>query len=348
MKASKIFVKWIILSLVLQLSLYFYMDRFYFSNGDNVKVTQDRTIYKKKEIKPNVTIPQEAKDISLSDDYTYTAYFDNGIVKVLDTSTGKSKKLEFGEGVQCLSYKWVPDSNRMIIAEKIKSGNSRVIKFYSYDAENQLKQEVKDYNTQKIDSIAASISQNEVSMVMSTLTNVMYSKVSYSNGVSSIYRIDANETMTKVSTAVSKIGKIGVASRDDQLVYEDLINSRVRTNTSCRLISINGNSHFALLGTDDDNNIYVVNKTEKVNKIYYGTIAESQNSWKTINLNSMCEVGNLKIMGDGKIYFIDKQSCKIKNVKNENSFAYQGDFIGIYDGKVASVNNSKLLLKIMN
>lgn len=348
MKASKIFIKWIILSLVLQLSLYFYMDRFYFSNGDNVKVTQDRTIYKKKEIKPNVTIPEEAKDASLSDDCTYTAYFHNGIVKVLDTSTGKSKKLEFGEGVQCLAYKWVPDSDRMIIAEKIKSGNGRVIKFYSYDAENQLKQEVKEYNTQKTDSIPASVSKNEVSMVMSTLTNVMYAKISYISGASSIYRIDANETMTKVSTAVSKIGKIGVASRDDQLVYEDLINSRVRTNTSSRFISINGNVHFALLGTDDDNNIYVVNKAEKINKIYYGKIAESQNSWKAINLNSTYEVENLKVMSDGKIYFIDKQNCKIKNVKNENSFAYQGDFIGIYDGKVASVSNSRLLLKNMN
>lgn len=348
MKASKIFVKWIILSLVLQLSLYFYMDRFYFSNGDNVKVTQDKTIYKKKEIKPNVTIPQEAKDVSLSDDCTYTAYFDNRIVKVVDTNTGKSRKLEFGEGVQCLSYKWIPDSDRIIIAEKIKSGNGRVIKFYSYDAENQLKQEVKDYNTQKTDSIPAGVSQNEVSMVMSTLTNVMYAKISYINGVSSIYRIDANETMTKVSTAVTKIGKIGVASRDDQLVYEDLSASRVRTNTSCRLISINGNVHFALLGTDDDNNIYVVNKAQKINKIYYGKIAESQNSWKVINLNGLYDAQDLKVMGDGKIYFIDKQNSKIKNIKNENSFAYQGDFIGIYDGKVASISNSKLVLKNMN
>lgn len=348
MKASKIFIKWIILSLVVQLGLYFYMDRFYFSNGDNVKVAQDRIIYKKHEIKPNVTIPQEAKNISLSDDCAYTAFFDNGIVKVLDTSTGKSKKLEFGEGVQCLSYKWVPDSDRMIIAEKIKMGNSRVIKFYSYDAENQLKQEVKEYNTQKTDSIPAGISQNEVSMVMSTLTNVMYAKVSYVNGASSIYRIDANETMTKVSTAVSKIGKIGVASRDDQLVYEDLINSRVRTNTSSRFISTNGNSHFALLGTDDDDNIYVVNKAERVSKIYYGEIAETQNSWKVIDLNSLYGIEDLKVMGDGKIYFIDKQNCKIKNVKNGSSSTYDGNFIGIYDGKIASVNNSRLSLKNMN
>lgn len=350
MKASKIFIKWIIISIVLQLAVYIYLDKFYFISGDNFKVGDQKSVYvyKKKQIKPNVTFSQNAKDIELSSDCSYTAYFDNGIVKVFDTSTGNTRKLTFGVGVQCLAYKWIPDTDRMIIAEKIKSGNSRVIKFYSYDAENQFKEEVKEYNTQKTDSIPVGVSQNEVSMVMSTLTNVMYAKISYISGLSSIYRIDTNETMTKVSTAASKIGKIGVASRDDQLVYEDLISSRVRTNTSCRFISINGNLHFALLGTDDDNNIYVVNKGEKINKIYYGKIAESQNSWKVINLNSLYEVEDLKVMGDGKVYFIDKQNSEIKNVKNDNSLAYQGDFIGVYDGKVASISNSRLVLKNMN
>lgn len=348
MKASKIFIKWIIISLVLQLGLYFYMDKFYFPNGDNAKVTEVQSIYKKQEIKPNVTISENSKNISLSSDCSYTAYLDNGIVKVLDTSTGKSRKLTFGEGVQCLAYKWIQDSNRMIIAEKIRSGATRSVRFYSYDAENQFKEEIKDYNTQKIDSIPASVSGNEVSMVMSTLTNVMYAKVSYINGLSSIYRIDANETMTKVNTAVKKIGNIGVASRDDQLVYEDLINSRVRTNTSCRFISINGNAHFSLLGTDDDNNVYVESKNGSANKIYYGKIAGSQNSWKSINVNYPYASENLKVMGDGKIYFVDKESGKIKNIKNQNYCTYEGKFIGIYDGKIASVSNSKLVLKNIN
>lgn len=348
MKASKIFIKWIIISLVLQLSLYFYIDKFYFSNGDNAKVTQVESVYKKQEIKPNVTISEAARDVSLSSDCSYTAYLDNGIVKVLDTSTGKSRKLTFGEGVQCLSYKWIPDSNRMIIVEKISSGAIRSIRFYSYDAENQFKEEIKDYNTQKIDSIPASASKNDVSMVMSTLTNVMYAKVSYVNGLSGIYRIDANETMTKVNTAVKKIGNIGVASRDDQLVYEDMINLRVRTNTSCRFISINGNTHFSLLGTDDDNNIYVESKNGSASKIYYGKIAESQNSWKSINVNYSYTSENLKVMDDGKIYFVDKEGGKIKNIKNQNYCTYEGEFIGIYDGKVASVNNSKLVLKNIN
>lgn len=350
MKASKIFIKWIIISIVFQLAVYFYLDKYYFASGINFKAEDQKGVYvyKKKALKPNVIFSPNAKDIELSPDCSYTAYFDNGIVKVLDTGTGKSRKITFGEGVQCLAYKWVPGSNRMIIAEKIRSGNGRVIKFYSYDADNQFKEEVKEYNTQRSDAIPAGISQNQVSMAMSPLTNVMYVKVSYINGVSSIYRIDANETMTRVNTVTNRIGKIGVASRDDQLVYEDNISSMVRTNTSCRFISIKGNLHFGFLGTDDDDNIYVMNKTEKVNKIYYGKLAEPQNSWNVINLNNFYEAQNLKVMDDGKIYFIDKQNSKIVNVKNQNYCTYEGNFIGIYDGKIASMSNSKLVLKNIN
>ncbi|MCD2347284.1 hypothetical protein [Clostridium guangxiense] len=348
MKASKIFIKWIIISLVFQFALYLYLDRFYFSSGDNLKVTEAKSVYKAKQIKPNVTIPHGADNISLSSDCRYTAYFDNGIVKVVDTNTGKGRKLSFGGGVQCLSYKWISDSNRMIIAEKIKSSVSRSIRFYSYDAENQLKEEIKDYNTEKVDSIPVGVGENQVSMAMSTLTGVMYAKISYANGLSSIYRIDANETMTKINTVVKKIGKIGVASRDDQLVYEDATNSRVRTNTSCRVIDINGNLQFSLLGTDDDNNIYVGNKIGKINKICYGKLAESQNLWKIVNLNSSYDAENLKIIGDGKIYFVDENHGRITNVRNENYCTYDGNFIGIYDGKIASVSDSKLLLKNIN
>lgn len=348
MKASKIFIKWIIISLVLQLCLYFYLDKYYLSSGDNVEITEGMSIYKKNEVKPNIIVPQNAKNIALSYDCSYTAYFDNGVIKVVDTSTGKDRKLTFGEGVQCISYKWVPDSNRMIIAEKIKVGENRNIRFFSYDAESQLKEEIKDYNTQRTDSIPAGISENEVSMVMSTLTNVMYAKVTYANGLSTIYRIDANETMTKLNTVVKRIGKIEVASRDDQLAYEDTINSRVRTNTSCRFININGNLRFSLLGTDTDNNIYVGNKTGKVNKIYYGKLAEPQRTWKVVNLDYLYDTQNLQVMGDGKIYFIDKVSSRVKNLRDGKYSTYDGSFIGIYDDKIASISNSKIVLKSIN
>lgn len=349
MKASKIFIKWIAISLVIQISIYFYLDHFYFSASGNIKITEGKSLYQKKEIKPNVTVTDDCSDISLSSDCGYTAYFQNGVVKVVDTNTGKARgNLNFGQDVQCLAYKWIPDSDRMIIAEKLHTDTGRFIRFYSYDAENQRKEEVKEYSTQKSDSIIALAgSKEKVDMAMSTLTNVMYSKVLYSSGLSAIYRIDANETMTKVVTAVKRIGKIGVASRDDQLVYEDLINSKVRTNTKSRVISINGNSKFKLVGTDDDDNIYVGSGigNGKVNKIFYGNLSGSMNLWKSVNLNSECSTDNLKIMPNGKIYLIDRINNIVKEIKSGQTINYSGTFVGIYDDGIISIDNSKLKIE---
>ncbi|WP_242834281.1 hypothetical protein [Clostridium pasteurianum] len=117
MKASKRIFTWIIISLVLQCSVYLYLNNFYFSPEGNIKVTKMDSVSKKNEIKPNVSFTDTDKDISLSDDFTYTAYMSNGLVKVVDTTTGKELQINFTKGIQCLAYKWVPGTNRMIIVK---------------------------------------------------------------------------------------------------------------------------------------------------------------------------------------------------------------------------------------
>lgn len=346
MKASKVFIKWIVISLVLQLSVYFYLDRFYFSTG-KIKFTEVQDLNYTKEIKPNVTLPESAEKVNLSTDCSYTAYFENGVLKVADTNSGKLKKLSFGEDVQCLSYQWIPDSNRMIIAEKINLGNQKVIRFYSYDADKGLKEEIKDYITQRSNSVPAGIGDVQIDMAMSPQTSVMYAKIKYSNGLSAIYRIDANEAMTKIRTVVKRIGKIGVAAREDQLLYEDLTYLKVRTNTKIPFISIRGNSNLSLLGTDGNNNIYVGNRYEKFSKIYYGTLNESKEDWKEVDLDSTYSQDDFKISSGGKIYFIDKANNSIKEVASEKSYTYKGELVGIYDAGIVSIDNSKIVLQKM-
>lgn len=349
MRASKVFKKWIIISLVIQLSVYFYLDHFYFSTSGSFKVTEDKSLYKEEEVKPNVTLTSGSSDITLSSDCKYTAYFQNGVVKVVDTNTGKARKnLSFGQGIKCLAYKWIPDTNRMIVAEKLQVDSGKVIRFYSYDAENERKEEIRDYITQKSNSVVALEGSDEkIEMAMSTLTEVMYIKVLYSSGLSAIYRIDANETMTKVPTAVKRIGRISVAARDDQLVYEDLINLKLRTNTKNRIISINGNSAFKLIGADGNNNIYVGQETEdgKVNKIFYGKLSEDMDQWRSISLDSSCSQDTLKVMPSGKVYFIDKSNRRIKDIENGQTIEYTGSFVGIYSYGIVSIDNSKLKLE---
>lgn len=335
MRASKRIFTWIIISLILQCSVYLFLDKFYFSPEGSIKVTKIDSVNKKKKIKPNVTFASTDKDISLSDDFTYTAYLSNGLVKVVDTSTGKERNITFSKGIQCLAYKWVPSTSRMIIAEKI---DSKTIKFFYYDAEKQAKAEIYNYESKRENSMPAG--QN-VDFQISELTGVLYAKITYSKTLANVYRIDRNETLTKVSTVTRNVGKIAVASNDDQLVYEDLANGKINSNYEPkRTVSLNGTSKVSLLGSDDDDNFYIGVGKSQINKIYYGKLTENTSSWKELPINSLVNTNDIIVSSDENVYVVNKDQGTIINIKDNKKSTFEGNFI--------EVNNNSIICKIDN
>ncbi|MCR3759495.1 hypothetical protein KYB31_10930 [Clostridium felsineum] len=340
MRASKKFIVWASISLIVQLSLYIYLDKFYFGEENNIKITQDSNFYKEPEIKPNVNIPSSAENVTLSDDGTFTAYSENGIVKVFDTNTGKQLSLSFNGGVKCLAYRWVPDTNRMIIAENV----SGQIRFFSYNAESKYKEEVKDYTNGKANVISSPRGNLDVGIRMSILTGVMYIKVSSQAG-SRMYRLDVNEELSSVRTVSSQIGRFNVTSREDNLIYEDTSNGRVRSTKIKSNIVVDGNSALTFLGVDDNNNVYVSSKTDKINKIYYGEVTTSGEKFKAINLDSNYDYKNVFVSANGNVYAVDTTSSRLINLKSNTKYQYKGEYIGLFNNRIASINGSKLVVQ---
>lgn len=344
MKASKKFIVWALISLILQLSLYFYLDKFYFGEESNIKISEANDLYKEPEIKPNVTIPSSAYDISVSDDGSYTSYVQNQIIKVFDTNTGKQIALNFTNGVQCLAYEWVPDANRMIIAENV----SGQIRFFSYNAEKKYKEEIKDYINGKANTVTVGRNNVKVDMQMSVLTGVMYIKLSFATGRSRIYRLDVNEELTRVATVTDQIGKFDVTSREDNLIYEDLDNGGVRSTKIKSNIIADGNTSLKFLGVDENNNVYISDRTDKISKIFYGQITSSGSNLKTVNLGLNCDPNNIVISSSGNIYFVDTSNFNLVNIKNNVKYKYSGKFIGLFSNRIASVNHNKLVLQTID
>lgn len=348
MKASKRIIIWIFISLFLQVSLYLYLDIWYFAPAHNVKFTNISSDDKSKVIKPKVTLSESAKNISVSYDCSYTAYFDNGIVKVVDTSTGKQRNLSFSEGASCLSYEWLPDANIMMIAERVTYKGRKVIKFYSYDAEKQENRDTDIYSggvVQKVNYMDSNSSKDKVDFENSTLTGVLYGKISYNNSYSKVYRLDRNETLTRVTTTTSNIGNLAVASDDDQLAYEDLSSGRIRTTYKGKTISINGSYNLSLVGTDSDDNFYVGIGKGKVNKIYYGKLADNSSTWKELNLNKTVNTNEIFVTQNGNVFILDKTQTTMLNVKNNKSYNFSGNFIGVNDNSIVYEENYKLKLE---
>jgi len=343
-RASKRIVTWVIVSLILQCSVYFYLNNFYFSPEGNIKFTKMNTFDKKNTIKPNVTFLSSDENISLSDNFAYTASLTDGIVKVMDTSTGEKRKISFGNGVKCLAYKWVPDTNRMIIAEELYNSRGRkVIKFFYYDAEKQEKAEIYNYENKVENSMPVG---ERVDFQISELTGVLYAKITYSKVLASIYRLDRNETLKRESTVTRNIGNISVAANNDQLLYEDLAYGGIHSNYTPRsTVRLNKGSSVSLLGSDDDDNFYLGLGKSRINKIYYGKLTENTSQWKEISLNTPADINNIIISPDNNVYVVDREQGNILNVKNNKTTNFKGTFIELNNNSIISKVDNKLTIK---
>ena len=345
MKASKRFLIWIIISLFLQSSIYVFLDKIYFSEQKSVKITKIENIIKKIAIKPNVNFPDGATDIMLSYDGAYTSYFDvNGNLKVLDTSTGNFKSIKFSSDAKCISYKWLPDTNKIMLVEKLTINGGRYIKFFSYDPDKENSLEIRDYGTNQANYVKLQDEKTKANVEVSTLTGLMYVKIYSSRITSSIYRIDRNEQMTKVATNSRKIGNIAVASHDDHLAYDDLTNNRVRTNTKEGMVKISGALKISLLGADASDNIYVgKNENGKVSSLFFGKLSDNQSSWKQINIEQPTSIDKILVLQSGDVYIATNGS--VKRTKDNKTINYQGELLGIFNNYLASIVNNKLSLK---
>lgn len=336
---------WIAVSLILQCSLYLYLDQWYFSSEGNIKVANISSVDKGIDIRPNVTFSGKAKNISVSYDCSYTAYIENGQVKVIDTSSGKERKISFSEGVACLSFKWLPDSNIMMIAERTSYNGRKVIRFYSYDAEKQEKKDTDCYEGgHKVNYMLSNSERDLVNFQISSLTGVLYGKITYSKGNSRIYRIDRNEKLTLVSTITNNIGNVAVASDDDQLIYEDLTSNRIRTNYKTKIISIKNNYKLSLLGTDNDDNFFIGFGEGNISKIYYGKLSMNTSGWKEVKLDKNINTSDLFITQDSNIYYVNKDKRTIESLSKNKTYQYTGKFIQINSNFIAYEENNKLKL----
>jgi len=345
MKASKRVLIWIIISLFLQSSLYLFLDKIYFAEQHNIKITNIANFFNKTTIKPNVNFPDGATDIMLSYDGTYTTYFDvNGILKVLDTNTGKFLNIKFSSGAKCIAYKWLPETNMLMLAEKLTIDGQRYIKFYSYDPDKETKLEIRDYGTNQADYVSLNDENTKADIVVSPLTGLMYIKIYSNNITSAIYRIDRNEEMTQVPTNGREIGNIAVASSDDHLAYEDESNNTIKTNTGQGSVQISDAPNLRLLGVDASDNIYFgESENGEISTIYYGVLSTNTSSWKKITLKQVASPNNILILQSGDIYISNGSS--IIRTKDGKTINYKGTLIGIFNNYVASIVNKKLVLK---
>lgn len=348
MKHIKKISIWILISLFVQSSVLYYLDRFYFVNektfGDKV-VTKPQPTDKKIEIK----IPDDAKDTIFSYEGKYMSYFQGTNIKVVNTTTGEIKDVTAQENSKISFYKWLPDRNLIIMAEKHSSKQGDAFSLYTYDVTKDAKKLIRDEQNNRETEIPATDKESEVEDIeLSTMTNLIYVKVSLKGNRNTIYSMDVMAAMEKVKTSNSYfIGKLLITRLDDKLIYEDLNSPKapkIYVKGNQNPITIKNVNMPCIIGADKSDNLYIGQvEGDKVKKIYYGGIKDSTDKWKSVELKTPVDKKNIFISTDGNIYVNDNLKGEVTEILSDKSVSYEGEFLSLYDKGITSKNDGILV-----
>lgn len=324
---------------MLQCGGLFYVNNYYLSDSTNITIQKVTNSSNKKDAEVN--IPTGATNVNVSYNGRYISYYVNEVLKVINTKTGEEKSVEFGSGVKVSYYTWMPDRNRMLIAEKISSGSSNKFELAYYDVDKDSKDKITD--------LTWADKKAEVSQIQaSPLTNVICIKISLSGNRNSIYWINIMKQMKKIDTNAYVIGNIRLIPHEDKLFYEDLTYNKIYVTGQSAPISIPGTSNICLIATDYNDNVYLGNNANgKVSKIYYKAVNSKEN-FSELNIGSEVDKSDIFVSSKGKIYVNDNLKGTVKELSSGKEYNYTGNFVQIFEDGIVSLSDNKVVKTFFN
>lgn len=344
MKKLRKYCVWILLSVILQTALLYYISKYYLKESVNVNFTPVKTSTNTNN-KLTVNINKNASNVKLSYSANFAFYTVNSKLHVLNLLTAKDNEVSLKDDLDNYYFKWQDYQDKIIVSQKV-SDNVTGIKMYQYDPrDNELDPELDANNESRIYSLARSYNVSDIKVNVNTIA---YVKASTKSGYSKIYRLDISSGMDNLNLKVNTIGEYQIIkSLSDELIYEDSETNRIYSYSSSegseRLkVSDVPNARLKLLYIDKNDNIYVGNLVGKnIDTIYYKEY--SSETWNSIKLNKAVDVSNIYVLNDGSIYTIDKEKKYALNVKSNKKTAFEGSFVDMNTNGILSMHNGKLI-----
>jgi hypothetical protein len=345
MKKFKRVSTWIIVSLVLQSAILLYLDKVYFVTETAFKTKKIETPTAKPQKEDvEIKIPDSAKHVSTSYDGKFLAYYEGEVLEVVNTVTGTKNQISFDKDEKVSFYKWLPDLNTIIIAEKKTTTKGDTLTFSNYDVQKDKKKDISVDSDGKTNAIILPDKQSEVQDIeLSTLTNMIYIKIAHQGSKISVYSMDVMAQIEKLKLNSYFVGTILTFPHEARLAYEETIYNKLYVTGVSKAITIKDVLKPMLLATDDENRLYVGELNEdKVKKIYYGLVNDPTDKWKSVELNTAAYKKDIYVSLDGKIYVNNNLKGTVINIATGKETTYTGKFLQMYNGGIASVSDGKL------
>lgn len=340
MKKIKILVLWTLFALIIQNTILFSIDNKYFGKDlkvKTVKLNETNKIVKEKEL----VLPRKVKEVKNSFNGRFISYIEDDKLKVFDTRTGKTNIVSSEKAMNIEYYKWLLNDNSFIIVEKNSSAaNKKYFDFYSYDARNDVKRELLNFDMKKFRIDCYDKKETIGDIVFSKDSNVMYIKTNKGSSLNDIYMVNIMNESKKVKNSAQTISKMAVLQGGTELIYQqkNMIKSLHKEK------SIDISKDGLLLGVDDNQKLYIAKLVNnKVVKVLKGDFNTQREKWESFDLEKPQEVKNIVIIPEGKIVSVnDEEGCLMDVIENKK-LNYKGKFLSLYDKGVISIEGEKII-----
>lgn len=332
---------WFSIALIIQQSMFLFVDKVYLASDLNIKaemVEEEENIADKKS---EIEIKTGASKIKLSSDGRYVSYVENNKLKILDSNDNKEKVCEIDNGAQVVFYKWLNDEGNMIVIQKIKEKGVYYFELISFDAKKGETRDLADFDLNKV-RIKLDSSKDEIeNVVFSTLTHSLYIKVKKSSGKYDLYYANVMNQLKKVKSDKA-IGSLAVPTTSTNAIIEEGANINV-LNTKGNL-SIPNVKSAKILGADVNDNVYFGEVLDnKIKNIYYSVLSDSNKKWYKLKLVNPVNKDDIIIDYSGKVYINNKSESSVLELTSNKSIKYKGDLVQSYSKGIISKEDDKLI-----
>lgn len=326
MRRVRMIIIWILISVVLQCGVLFYLNNFYFAENTDVsmqKISVSDTMNQKT---IHVEIPSNASNVGISFDGVYITYKENGSYKIADSSTGNIKDLGTSEN-QILFARWLTGRD-MLLNLQVNDGE---IVLYSYDAQS-------GQNRKLVNIGPYSSSFTRYDIEASAITGVTYVKID-----NIIFRIDINQISAQpINPVVKFLGNIDTMPTKDRLVYLANQGNTLHLTQPAERISMNTTKPLNILGIDDNGIIYLGEmENGYVTSIITRNLNKPSEPSRTISLKEPVTNNDVSVRQDGKIYVNYNMQNEIEELQSKTITPYNGQFLGFYQYGVSTLKDGK-------
>ncbi|HEX9025860.1 MAG TPA: hypothetical protein VF839_05305, partial [Clostridium sp.] len=317
MKKIKRKLMWFIIALILQQSIFLYVEKIYLSTDLNIKAEKVEEEENVADKKSEIDIKKGLNEVKLSSDGRYVSYFEGNKLKVLDSNDNKERECVIDNGAEVVLYKWLNNEGNMIVIQKVKEKGVYYFEPISFDAKKGEVRDLADFDLNKM-RIKIESSKDEVeNIVFSTSTHSLYIKVKKSNGKYDLYYANVMNQLKKVKSD-KVIGSLVVPTTSTNAVMEEGVNITI-LNTKGNL-SIPNVKSSKILGADVNDVVYFGDVVDnKIKKIYYTVLSDKNRKWSELKLTKPVYKEDIIIDYSGKVYVNNKSEGSVIELTSNKS-----------------------------